>query len=69
MLGAEEAQRLGLVDRVADEFSAELRHLETLDAGVVQFVKELTIHADALGRSDLLLVAESLGHIYFSPEF
>ncbi len=69
VLGAEEAQRLGLVDRMAEEFSAEMRHLVTLDAGVVQFVKELTIHADALGRSDLLLVAESLGHIYFSAEY
>ncbi len=68
VLGAAEAHELGLVDRVGDEFTGELRRLESLDAGTVQFVNELTIHGDRLGRSEMLLVAERLGHIYFPGE-
>jgi enoyl-CoA hydratase/carnithine racemase len=68
VLGAAEAQELGLVDRVGDDFGSELRTLEALDTATLQFVKELTIHANRLSRSELLLVAERLGHIYFGND-
>ncbi|HYM59733.1 MAG TPA: enoyl-CoA hydratase/isomerase family protein, partial [Thermoanaerobaculia bacterium] len=65
VMSAAEAKEIGLVDRVGDDFSADLDRIESLDASTLQFVKELTIHADRLSRSELLLVAERLGHIYF----
>jgi enoyl-CoA hydratase/carnithine racemase len=68
VLGAADALELGLVDRVGDDFSSELRRLEELDPRTMQFVKELTIHAGRLSRSELRLVAERLRHIYFGND-
>ncbi len=67
VMSAAEARQLGLVDRVAEDFSDELLRLESLDSATVRFVKELTNHSDGLTRSQLLLVADRLGHIYFEP--
>jgi enoyl-CoA hydratase/carnithine racemase len=61
VLSASGALDAGLVDRVADSHDAELARLETLD---LRFVKELTIHADALSKRELLLVARRLGTVY-----
>jgi enoyl-CoA hydratase/carnithine racemase len=67
VMSAAEARQLGLVDRVAEDFSDELLRLESLDSATVRFVKELTNRSDRLTRSQLLLVADRLGHIYFEP--
>lgn len=65
ILSAEEALRLGLIDRVAEAHEEELQRLESLDPNSVRFVKELTSHAGGLSREQLLLVARRLGGIYF----
>jgi enoyl-CoA hydratase len=65
VLSAAEAEQVGLVDRVAEDFREELRHLQSLDPATTAFVKELTIHGERLSRSERLLVAERLRHIYF----
>jgi enoyl-CoA hydratase/carnithine racemase len=62
---AEEALGIGLVDRVADDHEGELQRLETLDPATTRFVKELTVHAGSLSRSQLLLLADRLGQLYF----
>jgi enoyl-CoA hydratase/carnithine racemase len=67
VMSAPEARQLGLVDRVAEDFSDELLRLESVDSATVRFVKELTNHSDRLTRSQLLLVADRLRHIYFGP--
>lgn len=64
-MNAAEALVAGLVDRVAADHEDELRRLEGLDPATVQFVKELTIHAPRLSRSQLLLLARRLGNLYF----
>jgi enoyl-CoA hydratase len=61
----EQALEIGLVDRVADNHEEELERLETLDPATTRFVKELTVHADSLSRSQLLLLADRLGELYF----
>jgi len=63
-LSAEEAARIGLVDRVADDHEEELRRLETLDVATTRFLKELTLHSDALTQSQLLHLASRLGELY-----
>jgi enoyl-CoA hydratase len=65
VLKAEGALAAGLIDRVGDDFEDELKRLETADPAAVRFVKELTIHADRLSRSQLLLLARRLGNLYF----
>jgi enoyl-CoA hydratase/carnithine racemase len=64
-LSAEEARDLGFVDRVAEDHEEELRRLESLDPATTRYVKELTLHADKLTRSQLLLLATRLGNLYF----
>jgi enoyl-CoA hydratase/carnithine racemase len=58
VLSSEEALDFGLVDRVADAHDDELARLETMD---VWMVKELTIHAPRLSRSELLRLAQRCG--------
>ena len=65
MLTAGEAQDLGFVDRVAGDHEDELRRLESLDPATTRYVKELTLHAETLTRSQLLLLATRLGNLYF----
>lgn len=64
-LSAEEARDLGFVDRVADDHEDELARLESLDPATTRYVKELTLHAGKLTRSQLLLLATRLGNLYF----
>jgi len=65
VLPAAEAESIGLVDRVAESFDDELARLSSLDPAVVRMMKELSRHADALSASDLRLVGERLGEVYF----
>ena len=64
-LTAGEARALGFVDRVAGDHEDELRRLESLDPATTRYVKELTLHAETLTRSQLLLLATRLGNLYF----
>lgn len=63
-LTAGEAQRIGLVDRVAGDHEDELQRLESLDPSTTQFLKTLTLHAPSLSRSQLLVLASRLGELY-----
>src|SRR5687767_8305048 len=65
ILGTTEAERSGLVDAVADEFSDRLSALAKADPRAVRLVKELSAHAASLTRSQLQLLAKRLGHLYF----
>lgn len=65
VIAAPDALRMNLVDRVGEEHEEELSRLESTDAATVAFVKELTIHSPRLSRSQLLLMANRLGHLYF----
>ena len=67
ILGAAEAERAGLVDAVADEFSERLSALGKADPRAVRLVKELSAHAASLTRTQLQLLAKRLGHLYFGP--
>ena len=64
-LTANEALALGFVDRVAEDHEEELQRLESLDPAKARYIKELTVHADKLTRSQLLLLAKRLGNLYF----
>jgi enoyl-CoA hydratase/carnithine racemase len=66
VFSAAEAEQVGLVDRVREDFEEDLRRLQSLDPATTEFIKELTIHGERLSRSERLLVAERLGHIYFN---
>jgi enoyl-CoA hydratase len=63
VLSAAEGERLGLVDRVADDFGDELQRLAGLDVSDVQLVKTLTNAARHLSREDLYLLATRLGAV------
>ncbi len=65
VLTADEALKIGLVDHVSDDHTAELERLEDADPSTVQFVKQLSRVSDRLNRSQLLLMARRLGQIYF----
>ncbi|HVS32344.1 MAG TPA: enoyl-CoA hydratase/isomerase family protein [Thermoanaerobaculia bacterium] len=65
VLSAGEALKIGLVDEVGDDHTASIERLKAVDPLTVRFVKELTIHEASLSRSQLLLLAERLGHLYF----
>jgi enoyl-CoA hydratase len=62
---AEEARSHGLVDAVADDFTERLAALAKADPRAVRFVKELSAHASSLTQSQLQLLAERLGRLYF----
>ena len=64
-LTAAEALDLGFVDRVAEDHEEELQRLQSLDPATTRYVKELTLHAETLTRSQLLLLATRLGNLYF----
>ena len=64
ILAAQEALRIGLVDRVADEHEEELERLRKLDPALVSTVKTLTVHADRLTRSQLALLATRLDSLW-----
>jgi enoyl-CoA hydratase/carnithine racemase len=57
VLSADDALRLGLIDRVAEAHDDELARLEGRD---VRFVKELGRRADRLSREELVLLARRL---------
>ena len=65
ILGSAEAERSGLVDPVAEDFDDSLAALAKADPRAVRLVKELSAHAASLSRSQLQLLAERLGHLYF----
>ena len=65
ILGTAEAERSGLVDAVAEDFDDALAALAKADPRAVRLVKELSAHAPSLSRSQLQLLAERLGHLYF----
>jgi enoyl-CoA hydratase/carnithine racemase len=65
VLTADEALKMGLVDAVADDHIEAIERLKAVDSATARFVKELTIHSARLSRSELLLLAERLGHLYF----
>jgi hypothetical protein len=65
VLTAQEGERSGLVDVVGDDFEDRIASLETADPRAVRLVKELAGRAEGMSRSQLLLLARRLGHIYF----
>lgn len=64
VLGADEALRLGLVDRVAESHDNEITRLQSLDPAVVNMVNELTNFRDSLSRREIALLAARLGSLY-----
>lgn len=66
---AEEAARHGLVDAVGDDFTDRLAALAKADPRAVRLVKELSAHASSLTQSQLQLLAERLGRLYFDFGF
>ncbi len=67
VLSAADAHQIGLVDGMGADFASDLGRIESLDWHALRFVKELTIRGGRLSQSELLLVANRLGHIYFGP--
>lgn len=66
ILEAADAERCGLVDAVAEDLQDHIAELAAADPRAVRLVKELSAHAGSLSRSQLLLLARRLGHLYFS---
>ena len=64
VLSADEALKIGLVDRVAGDHEAELQRLDSLDPNMLQVVKTLTNVSDRLTQSQLRLLARRLGELY-----
>ena len=64
VIDANEAMKIGLVDRVAEMHDEQLAELERVKKGKAQLVKQLTRCASRLSRSELLLVAQRLSGIY-----
>ena len=62
VVGAGEAMRIGLIDRIGEP---DLDRLASLDPGVVRMIKELSRHAERLSDRELMLLGERLGHLYF----
>jgi enoyl-CoA hydratase len=67
ILSSEEAVALGLVDTLAGSEENELSRLAVIDSATVAVVKQLVRLAPRIGRGDLLLMANRLGHVYFGP--
>lgn len=61
VLGAEEAQSLGLIDGIGEP---DLERLRALDPAMTQIVKQLTIHAGRLSAAELKLMGERIGELY-----
>jgi enoyl-CoA hydratase len=62
---AEEAKGHGLVDAIGDDLTERLATLAKADPRAVRLVKELSAHSPSLSRSQLQLLAERLGRLYF----
>jgi enoyl-CoA hydratase len=65
IVGAEEALAIGLVSRAAASHDQVLARLAAIDPATARLVKEVSRLAPALSRSELLLMSERLGHVYF----
>ena len=65
ILSAEEAERSGVADFVGEDFEPRIAELEAADPRAVRLIKELNARAGSLSRSQLLLLAQRLGHLYF----
>ena len=65
---AEAARAIGLVDAVVESPDAHVERLLALDPAATSFVKEVSTLSSRLDRSELLLLARRLGHIYFPPQ-
>ena len=59
VLSATEALDVGLIDGIGEP------RIPDVDPMTVRFVKELAMHGANLGRRELALLADRLGHIYF----
>jgi enoyl-CoA hydratase/carnithine racemase len=64
VLAADEALRVGLVDRVAESHDDELARLAALDPVTVRMVKELTMYSERLSRRELAVLAARLDAVY-----
>jgi enoyl-CoA hydratase/carnithine racemase len=62
ILSANEALDIGLIDGIGEP------QIPEVDPMTVRFVKELVLHGVKLGRRDLALLADRLGHIYFEND-
>ena len=61
----EEALRVGLVDHVAGSPEEALERFVAADLPTVRLVKEISRLSPRLSRTELLLMSERLGHVYF----
>jgi enoyl-CoA hydratase/carnithine racemase len=62
ILSANEALDIGLIDGIGEP------QIPDVDPMTVQFVKELALHGANVGRRELALLADRLGHIYFGND-
>ncbi len=65
VISAQEAHSIALVDAVTEDPAAEIARFRRLNPARTQFVKELTRWGPRLTQSELTLLAERLGQIYF----
>ncbi|HEU4521736.1 MAG TPA: enoyl-CoA hydratase/isomerase family protein [Thermoanaerobaculia bacterium] len=65
VFSAEEAERIGIVSAVTTDFEEAISRLGGADPRAVRLTKELAAHAPRLTRSQLQLLAERLGNLYF----
>jgi len=66
VLSADDALRVGIVDRVSDSHADAIERLSVLDSATVQMVKELTIFGSRLSRRELAVLAARLAAVYES---
>ncbi len=64
VLSAADAYAVGLVDVIGE---ADLDRLAALDPAMVRMLKELSRHAERLSQREVMLLAETLGQIYWPP--
>ena len=62
ILSANEALDIGLIDGIGEP------RIPDVDPTTVRFVKELVLHGQRLTQSQLTLLADRLGHIYFEND-
>ena len=66
VIHAPEALTMGLIDRIGEDFEADLTRLALSNPASVALVKELTNRAPRLSQRELALLAERLEEIYTS---
>jgi enoyl-CoA hydratase len=66
VVAAGEAQQLGLVDIVSENFASELDRLAALDPATTRFLKELAPRAERLGHHELDLLSSRLWQLHHS---